>query len=117
MLETRTILGKGGRLVIPAAYRKALGVVPGDELIVILEQGELRIMTPFQAVQRAQAMVNLGVEFAGTDLAKVANAMGGHGVDVSSRAELGAALSDAFDRNTFTLICADIGRNAYDGRI
>ncbi len=57
MLETRTTLGKGGRLVIPAAYRKALGVVPGDELIVILVQGELRIITPMQAVRRARAMV------------------------------------------------------------
>jgi len=57
MLNERTTLGKGGRLVIPAAYRKALGVVPGDELIVILEQGELRIMTPSQAVRLSQAMV------------------------------------------------------------
>lgn len=57
MAEERTILGKGGRLVIPAAYRKALGIVPGDELIVILEEGELRILTPLQAVRRAQAMV------------------------------------------------------------
>jgi AbrB family looped-hinge helix DNA binding protein len=57
MLEMRTTLGKGGRLVIPAAYRKALGVEPGDDLIVILEQGELRIVTPAQAVQRARMLV------------------------------------------------------------
>ena len=57
MLETRTILGKGGRLVIPAAFRKALGVEPGDELIVILEDGELRIVTPEQAARRARALV------------------------------------------------------------
>lgn len=43
--------------MIPAAYRRALGVVPGDELIVILEDGELRVLTPEQAVRRAQAMV------------------------------------------------------------
>ncbi len=67
--------------------------------------------------QRSQHMVNLGVDFEGTDLAAVATAMGGHGVAVQTRDALQQAITDALGRNTFTLICAEIGRNAYDGRI
>jgi AbrB family looped-hinge helix DNA binding protein len=47
----------GGCVVIPAEYRKALGLEPGDELIVALEDGELRLFTLQQAVRRAQAIV------------------------------------------------------------
>ena len=43
--------------MIPAAYREALGVAPGDELIVILEDDELRIVTARQAVKRARRLV------------------------------------------------------------
>lgn len=50
-------MGPGGRVVIPAAYRKAMGIRPGDELIVAMEEGELRILTLKQAVARARAMV------------------------------------------------------------
>lgn len=57
MTRTRTTLGEGGRLVIPADYRKQLGISPGDELVVILEHGELRILTPAQALCRAQEQV------------------------------------------------------------
>lgn len=52
-----TTLGKGGRLVIPAEYRKILGLKPGDELILVLEDGELRIINRLQAVKRAQALI------------------------------------------------------------
>ena len=57
MSETKTKLGEGGRLVIPAEYRKALGLQPGDEVILVLEEGEVRLLTPQRAVQRAQALV------------------------------------------------------------
>ena len=57
MNETKTKLGEGGRVVIPAEYRKSLGLKPGDEIILILEDGELRLLTPQRAVQRAQALV------------------------------------------------------------
>jgi acetolactate synthase-1/2/3 large subunit len=67
--------------------------------------------------QRGQQMPNLGVDFPGTDLAGVATALGGHGIVVRDRNALGNAISEAFERNTFTLICAEIGRNAYDGRL
>ena len=67
--------------------------------------------------QRGQQMPNLGVDFEGTDLPAVATALGGHGETVHDREHLSEAINHAFSRNTFTLICAEIGRNAYDGRI
>jgi antitoxin PrlF len=53
----KTIIREGGRLVIPSAYRKALGLKPGDEVLLSLEEGELRLVSTRQAVARAQAMV------------------------------------------------------------
>ena len=50
-------LGEGGRLVIPAEYRKALGLHTGDEVMLILEEGAVRISTPQEAIRRAQAIV------------------------------------------------------------
>ncbi|MBI2872579.1 MAG: AbrB/MazE/SpoVT family DNA-binding domain-containing protein [Chloroflexi bacterium] len=57
MLEVKAKLGEGGRLVIPAEYRKSLGLKPGDEVILVLEEGEVRLLTPHRAVRRAQALV------------------------------------------------------------
>lgn len=53
----KTTLREGGRLVIPAAYRKALGLKPGDKVLVILENGEIRVLSPRQAIARAQNLV------------------------------------------------------------
>jgi bifunctional DNA-binding transcriptional regulator/antitoxin component of YhaV-PrlF toxin-antitoxin module len=52
-----TKLGEGGRLVIPAEYRRALGVDTGDELVLVLEERTMRVLTPREAVRRAQALV------------------------------------------------------------
>ncbi|MBI2917749.1 MAG: AbrB/MazE/SpoVT family DNA-binding domain-containing protein [Chloroflexi bacterium] len=57
MMSEKTKLGPGGRIVIPADYRKALGLKPGDDLILILDEGELRLMTLRRAIERAQAIV------------------------------------------------------------
>ena len=67
--------------------------------------------------QRNSQMGNLGVEFGATEFSKVAEALGGHGADVDNRADLNAAIQSAFKRDSFTLISAHIGKNAYDGRI
>ena len=67
--------------------------------------------------QRNSQMANLGVEFSGTDFNGVARAMGGYGAVARSREELNSAISESFDRDSFTVISAVIGRNAYDGRI
>ena len=57
MLTTRTRIGKAGRLVIPAPQRKALGLEAGDEVMLMLEDDELRLMTPQTAIRQTQAMV------------------------------------------------------------
>lgn len=57
MSKALTKLGEGGRLVIPAEYRKALGVEAGDELVLSLESGSLRVSTPQEGIRRAQALV------------------------------------------------------------
>lgn len=50
-------LAVGGRIVIPVEHRRALGIEIGDEVIVRLADGELRIMTRAEAIKRAQAKV------------------------------------------------------------
>ncbi len=52
--EARTRLNENGRLVIPASFRKALGINPGDEVVVRLEDDELRITTLKRRIERAQ---------------------------------------------------------------
>lgn len=55
--SVRSRLAEGGRVVIPAEYRKALGLQVGDEIILRLEDNELRLVTLDQAIARAQAVV------------------------------------------------------------
>jgi AbrB family looped-hinge helix DNA binding protein len=50
-------IGQNGRLVIPARYRQALGIEPGDEVLVRLEEGSLRIVSRSEALRRAQRRV------------------------------------------------------------
>ncbi|MDR7492517.1 MAG: AbrB/MazE/SpoVT family DNA-binding domain-containing protein [Armatimonadota bacterium] len=53
----KTRIGRGGRLVIPATYRRLLSLRPGDEVILRVEGGELRILTSRQALARARNLV------------------------------------------------------------
>lgn len=55
--ETRLRINENGRIVIPASFRKALGVNPGDEVILSLEEDELRITTMKRRIERAQRHV------------------------------------------------------------
>jgi bifunctional DNA-binding transcriptional regulator/antitoxin component of YhaV-PrlF toxin-antitoxin module len=50
-------LGAGGRLVIPAPFRVALGMKPGDKLTVRLEANELRIYSRREGIRRAREMI------------------------------------------------------------
>jgi AbrB family looped-hinge helix DNA binding protein len=54
---TKIKLGPDGRVVIPAAFREALGLKDGDVLIASADQGELKLLTIPAAVRRAQAIV------------------------------------------------------------
>ena len=66
--------------------------------------------------QRGRNEPNSGVDFGATDFPAVARAFGGRGVAVSDRAGLRSALVEAFEADTFTLVAAEIGPRAYDGR-
>lgn len=57
MNEMTARLGESGRLVIPASCRKAMGVKPGDDVMLRVEDGELRILSVEKAVQRAKDTV------------------------------------------------------------
>jgi acetolactate synthase-1/2/3 large subunit len=67
--------------------------------------------------QRQRQMENIAVDFGQHDYAAIAQAFGGAGFTVASRAELQTALAKAQTADTFTLIAATIERGAYDGRI
>lgn len=57
MPAARTRVDLNGRIVIPAAYRRALGMEPGSELVVMLDDGELRLVPIAEAIRRAQEIV------------------------------------------------------------
>jgi AbrB family looped-hinge helix DNA binding protein len=52
--ETRTRVNENGRVVIPSSFRKALGIEIGDEVVLRIEDDELRITTQQRRIQRAQ---------------------------------------------------------------
>ena len=52
--EARLTINENGRVVIPASFRKALGINPGDEIILSLADDELRITTMKRRIERAQ---------------------------------------------------------------
>ncbi len=52
--ETRMRVNENGRIVIPAAFRKALGIEIGDEVVLRLQDDELSITTQQCRIQRAQ---------------------------------------------------------------
>jgi AbrB family looped-hinge helix DNA binding protein len=52
-----TRIDRGGRLVIPADYRKALGLNPGDEVSLRLEDGEIRVASKRRAIVQAQHLL------------------------------------------------------------
>ena len=64
MSAVRAKIGPSGRLVIPAEYRKALGISVGDDVVLHLEDGELRILSVSRAIHRVQDAVR---RYAGDD--------------------------------------------------
>lgn len=55
--ETFARVNQNGRVVIPASYRKALGIKAGDKVILRMEDDELRITTMKRRIERAQRLV------------------------------------------------------------
>jgi AbrB family looped-hinge helix DNA binding protein len=52
--EARMRVSQNGRVVIPAPFRKALGINVGDEVVLRLQDDGLRITTQQRRIQRAQ---------------------------------------------------------------
>jgi AbrB family looped-hinge helix DNA binding protein len=50
----RLTIREGGRIVIPAHLRAALGVGPGDDLVAVLDGAELRLLTPAENIRQIQ---------------------------------------------------------------
>lgn len=50
-------LGGEGRVVLPAAYRRALGLKNGDHVQVRLEDDEIRVVSRATAIRRVQDLV------------------------------------------------------------
>jgi AbrB family looped-hinge helix DNA binding protein len=57
MQVVRTRLGENGRVVIPAEFRRQLGLKAGDPLVVRLDADGIRIESRQAAVRAAQRMV------------------------------------------------------------
>lgn len=58
MLEARTTITEGGRMVIPSHIRKALNIHIGEEVLLKIESGELHIVTLRNSVKNAQALIS-----------------------------------------------------------
>ncbi|MFI5270176.1 MAG: AbrB/MazE/SpoVT family DNA-binding domain-containing protein [Chloroflexota bacterium] len=54
-------MGPKGRVVIPASYRDALGLQPGDDLVVILDGQELRLISRREVLRRIQEEMTAAV--------------------------------------------------------
>lgn len=57
MEQSATKVDRHGRVVIPAEYRRALGLEEGDMLVLRLDDGLLQLMTRAEAIRRAQELV------------------------------------------------------------
>lgn len=57
MMCVRERIGEDGGIALPSGFRRALGLRAGDVVILRLEDGEIRVMTPRHAIERARDMV------------------------------------------------------------
>jgi AbrB family looped-hinge helix DNA binding protein len=61
-LKTRMRVNENGRVVIPASFRKRLGIRVGDEVVLQIQDDELRITTLKRSIERAQRLVRKHVK-------------------------------------------------------
>jgi AbrB family looped-hinge helix DNA binding protein len=55
--ESHATINENGRIVIPASFRRALGIRPGDAIVLRIENDELRMTTLRQRLAKAQQLV------------------------------------------------------------
>jgi AbrB family looped-hinge helix DNA binding protein len=61
-IESHTRINENGRVVIPASFRRALGIQPGDTVVLRIENNELRMTTLRQRLAKAQQLVRKHVK-------------------------------------------------------
>ncbi len=57
-----TKVDPNGRIVLPAPVRRQLGVGPGDDVVLLFEQGGVRVTSRAEAIREAQALVRRHVK-------------------------------------------------------
>lgn len=57
MQEVKVKLGDKGGLFVPVEYQKILDLKPGDEILMKLDDGEIRISPSKDVVRHAQELV------------------------------------------------------------
>ena len=62
MDEAKVRVNENGRVVIPASFRQALGINAGDEVVLRVEDDELRITTMKHRIERAKRLVQRHVK-------------------------------------------------------
>jgi AbrB family looped-hinge helix DNA binding protein len=61
-LKTQMRVNENGRVVIPASFRERLGIRVGDEVVLRIQDDELRITTLKRNIERAQRLVRKHVK-------------------------------------------------------
>jgi len=56
-MESRTQISKSGRIILPVRLRRALDIQAGDEIVMRLENGSIRLIPLRQAICLAQKTV------------------------------------------------------------
>jgi AbrB family looped-hinge helix DNA binding protein len=51
------VLGESGRIVLPAAIRKELGLKPGERLTIAVDEGEIRIFNRKTILEKVRARI------------------------------------------------------------
>ncbi len=105
--------GDAGFLMVAGELSTAAEFNLNPIFVVFVDQS----LALIELKQRQRQLTNKGVDFIGHDYAAIAQAFGGHGKTVRNRSELREALKDAQLSDKFTVIAAEIDRQAYDGRI
>jgi len=57
MLQHHTKIQNGGRIVVPVAFRQAMNLVEGEEVVLRLDDDGLHVHSVRQALARAQKIV------------------------------------------------------------
>jgi AbrB family looped-hinge helix DNA binding protein len=55
--ESRVRINENGRVVIPASFRRALGINSGDTIVLRIENNELKLTTLRQRLAKAQQLL------------------------------------------------------------